>query len=327
MNFKEKLNNFLNKESDLKKIIVIYWPTASGKTWLSIEVAKEFGSEIISTDSRQIFKHLDIGTGKITEEEKEWIPHHMLDIISPDSEYSVWEFKVKAEEKIEEIYSKWKIPILCWGTGLYIDSLIYDFNIPKIPADEDLRKKLEKEAEKYWNKYVWDKLNKIDPNYATELHFNNIRYVIRAIEVKMLTGKSKFDFREEKTLKYDVLFLTPYNGNREYLYSRIDKRVGMMFDDGLVWEVKELLKTYSKDDFWMKTIWYKEVIDYLENIDSIEEDKKIVWIKWKKLSLWEKVKQWLSLDLNETIELVQKNNRNYAKTQLTWFRKYEEKLL
>jgi tRNA dimethylallyltransferase len=137
----------------------------------------------------------------------------------------------------------------------------------------------------------------------------------------MLTWKSKTEFREEKTLKYDTLFLTPYNGDREYLYNRINKRVWMMFDDWLVKEVQELLKKYNKNDFWMKTIWYKEIIEYFENKDKI--DKKIVWEKWKKLSLWEKVKRGVVLDLDETIELVRKNNRNYAKTQLTWFRKYE----
>jgi len=322
MNYKEKLNKFLKKDSDLQKIIVIYGPTASWKTGLSIEVAKEINSEIISTDSRQIFNYLNIWTWKITEDEKEWILHYMIDIIEPNQEYSVWEFKKTAEVNIDKIYSKWKVPILCWGTGLYIDSLIYDFNIPKIPADEKLRRKLEDDAEEYWNKYVWNKLNEIDPKYAAELHYNNIRYVIRAIEVKMLTWKSKMDFREEKKLKYDVLFLTPYEWDREYLYKRIDKRVGMMFDDGLVNEVKNLLKTYNKEDFWMKTIWYKEVIDYLENINNID-DKEVVWVKWKKLSLWEKVKLGLNLNLGETLELVQKNNRNYAKTQLTWFRKYE----
>lgn len=323
MKFKEKVKNFIEKKSDFKKMIVIYWPTASGKTGLSIEVAKYIDSEIISTDSRQIFKDLDIWTWKITKDEKEGIKHYMLDLIKPDKEYSVWEFKKLAEENIEKIYFKWKIPILCGWTWLYIDSLIYDFNIPKIPASEEIRKQLEEEAEKYWNEYVWNKLNKIDPEYASELHFNNIRYIIRAIEIKILTGKSKMDFREEKTLKYDILFLTPYNGDREYLYNRINKRVWMMFNDWLVEEVKELLKSYNKNDFWMKTIWYKEVIDYLENIENIENDKKIVWKNWKKLSLWEKVKLWLSLDLYETIKLVQKNNRNYAKTQLTWFRKYE----
>lgn len=317
MNYKEKLKNFLDKKSNSQKIIVIYWPTASGKTSMSIDVAKIVDSEIISTDSRQIFKSLDIWTWKIKEDEKEWIIHHMLDIINPDEEYSVWQFKQLAEEKIKEIYLKWKIPILCWGTWLYIDSLIYDFNIPKIPADDNIRKKLEEEAEKYWNEYVYKKLVEIDPLYASELHPNNIRYIIRAIEVKMITGKSKMDFREEKTLKYDVLFLTPYNGDREYLYSRIDKRVQMMFDEWLVDEVKKLLKKYKKTDFWMKTIWYKEVSDYLD----------WSWIEYiwsEKLSLWEKEKQWIKLDLNETIELVKKNNRNYAKKQLTWFRKYEE---
>jgi len=317
MEYKEKIKNFLEKKSDLRKIIVIYGPTASWKTWMSIEIAKIVDSEIISTDSRQIFKGLDIWTGKITEEEKERIVHHMIDIINPDREYSVWEFKEESEKIIWEIYSKWKIPILCWWTGLYIDSLIYNFNIPRIPADEKLRASLEKEAEENWNEFVYNKLKDIDPEYAKELHPNNIRYIIRAIEVKMLTWKSKRDFREEKTLKYDTLFLTPYMGEREYLYNRINKRVQMMFDDGLVWEVEELLKTYTKDNFWMKTIWYKEVINYL-NWDWKVYD----WSE--KLELWEKEKQWIKLNLDETIELVKKNNRNYAKKQLTWFRKYEE---
>ena len=311
------IEEFLNRKSDKKKIIVIYGPTASWKTWMSIDIAKNIDSEIISTDSRQIFKKLNIWTGKITEEEKEWIIHHMLDIIFPNMEYSVWEFKELSEKKIEEVYSKWKIPILCGGTWLYIDSLIYDFNIPRIPADENIRKKLENEAEEFGNEYVHRKLEEIDPGYAAELHPNNIRYIIRAIEVKMLTGKSKREFREVKILKYDTLFLTPYNGDREYLYNRINQRVQMMFDDWLIDEVKKLLQKYSKNDFWMKTIWYKEVINYID----------WTWIEYtwsEKLSLWEKEKQWIRLNLQETIELVQKNNRNYAKKQLTWFRKYED---
>ncbi len=296
MNLKQKLQNFLQKQSSLPKMIVIYWPTGSWKTSMSIEVAKQINSEVIWTDSRQIFKYLDIWTGKITEEEKEWVPHHMIDIITPDQEYSVWQFKKEAEVIIDELYSKWKIPILCWWTGLYIDSIIYDFKVTWIPADEKIRKKLEDEAEKYWNEYVYEKLVKIDSEYAAELHPNNIRYVIRAIEVKMLTWKSKRYFREDKKLKYDVLFLTPEIKDREYLYNRINKRVWMMFDEGLVDEVKELLKTYNKDQFWMKTIGYKEVIDHLE---------------------------W-NITLEECIALVQKHNRNYAKKQFTWFRKYEE---
>lgn len=296
MDFYKKIDNFLQKKSDKQKIIVIYWPTASWKTWLSIDMAKYISWEVISTDSRQIFKYLDIWTWKITNDEKEWINHYMLDIVEPSSEYSVWEFKQKANIHIDDIISKWKIPILCWWTGLYIDSLIFDFDIPRIPADEKLRESLESDRLKHWNQYIWEILNKIDPDYAKELHPNNYRYVIRWIEVKKISGKSKLDYRTNKKLKYDVLFLTPYNGDREYLYSRINKRVQMMFDDWLIEEVKKLLKTYKSSDFWMKTIGYKEVVDYLE---------------WK-------------MSKEECIELVKKHNRNYAKRQLTWFRNYEK---
>lgn len=298
MIFEKKLNDFLNNETTKQKIIVIYWPTASWKTGLSLEIAKLLNTEIISTDSRQIFRELNIWTWKITIEEMQWIKHHMIDFVNPDDEYSVWEFKSEAEKCIEDIISKQKIPVLCWGTWLYIDSLIYDFDIPNVPADDDLRNKLELERLEFWNEYIWNKLNELDPNYAKELHPNNYRYVIRALEVKIITGKSKTEFRTEKTLKYDVLFLTPYSWNREELYEKINKRIQMMFDDWLVLEVQNLLKKYSKNDFWMKTIWYKEVVDYLE---------------------------W-NITLQECIELVQKNNRNYAKRQLTWFRKYEANL-
>lgn len=294
MIFEKELEKFLEKKSEKQKIIVVYWPTACWKTGLAIEIAKKINSEIISTDSRQIFKELNIWTGKVTEEEKEWIIHHMIDIIYPDRDYSVWEFKVEAEEKMQEIWQKWKIPILCWGTGLYIDSLIFDFKIPKVPADENLRNKLEEERQKFWNEFIWKKLQELDPKYAEELHPNNYRYVIRALEVKILTWKSKLDFREEKELKYETFFVTPYDEDRKKLYEKIDKRVAMMFELWLIDEVKNLLKKYKKDDFWLKTIWYKEVVDFLE---------------WK-------------ISFEECVDLVQKHNRNYAKRQLTWFRKY-----
>ncbi|MDD2908005.1 MAG: tRNA (adenosine(37)-N6)-dimethylallyltransferase MiaA [Candidatus Gracilibacteria bacterium] len=296
MIFENKLSEFLEKKSVKQKMIVIYGPTASGKTGLSIEIAKKLNTEVISTDSRQIFRELDIGTGKIMHDEMKGIKHYMIDIISPNSEYSVGEFKNEAEKHINEIISNGKIPVLCGGTGLYMDSLIYDFDIPKVPADEVLRDKLEKERLEFGNMYIWNKLKDLDPEYALELHPNNYRYVIRALEVKILTGKSKKDFRTEKKLKYDVLFLTPYSGNREELYEKIDLRIKQMFDSGLVEEVKNLLKKYSKNDFGMQTIGYKEVIDYLDGNTSLQQ----------------------------CIELVQKNNRNYAKRQLTWFRKYEE---
>ena len=290
------LKKFLEKKSDKNKIIVIYWPTACGKTDLSIKIAKFLNSEIISTDSRQIFKWLDIWTGKVTEEEKEGIIHHMIDIVEPNQEYSVWEFKKEAEKIIKNIFKKWKIPILCWGTWLYIDSLIYDFKIPKVPADPILREKLEDERIKFWNEFIWKKLQEIDPDYASELHPNNYRYVIRALEVKILTWKSKKEFREEKNLKYDTFFITPYDWNREKLYKKIDLRIKSMFENWLLEEVRDLLTKYKKTDFWMQTIWYKEIIDFFE---------------WK-------------LNFDDCVARVQKHNRNYAKRQLTWFRKYEK---
>jgi len=296
MLFQDKINNFLNKKSNKQKIIVIYWPTASWKTSLSIDVAKKLNTEIISTDSRQIFKNMNIGTAKITKEEMNWVIHHMIDIIESNREYSVWEFKQKAEKIINRLYNENKIPILAWWTGLYIDSLIYDFNIPKIPADWKLRKKLEKEAKDFWNNFLYKKLQDLDPIYAKTIHQNNIQYVIRALEIKLLTWKSKSEFIQQKIPKYDILFLTPYDGKREKLYDRINKRVDLMFEQWLIKEVVNLLKKYNKNAFWLKTIWYSEIIEYLD---------------WK-------------IDLKQAKEKIKQNSRNYAKRQLTWFRKYEK---
>ncbi len=302
MNYIEQLEGFLEKKSDLRKLVVIYWPTAAGKTDMSIDIAKHLESEIISTDSRQIFRYMDIGTGKITPEETKWVPHHMLDIIDPDEGYSVGEFKKTSEDIMEGLYGNWEIPIWCWWTGLYIDSLIYDFNIPSAPSDDELRKNLEQEAEEYGKEIIFKKLQAIDPDYDRTLHPNNLRYVIRALEVKLLTGKSKTAFKEEKKLKYDLLFLTPegpadmYTQEyRDWLYDRINRRVVQMFTGGLVEENRQLLKKwYKKTDFGMKSIWYQEVQEYLE---------------------------W-AITMDQAIQQVQQNSRNYAKRQLTWFRKY-----
>ncbi len=299
MNYKNQLKKFLEKKTNLKKLVVIYWPTGSGKTDMSIEIAKTLDTEIISTDSRQIFKYMDIWTGKITEDEKKWVPHHMLDIITPDQKYSVWEFKKKAEKIMQNLYWKNKIPMLVGWTWLYINSLIFDFDIPKVPADEKLRKQLEQEAEEKWKDHIFEKLKKLDPYYDRELHKNNLRYVIRALEVKILTGKSKTSFKKEKKLKYDVLFLTPEFWDRETLYSRINKRVEKMFKMWLIEEVQWLLERwYKQTDFGLASIWYQEIVPYL---------------KWQ-------------IPLKEAIQQVQQNSRNYAKRQFTWFRKYDNYL-
>lgn len=293
----QKIDDFLKKETNLKKIITIYWPTASGKTDLSIKIAKHIKSEIISTDSRQIYKYMDIWTGKITEIEKSWISHHMIDIINPDTYFSVWDFYEKSNKIIENIFNSWKIPILVWWTWLYIDSLIFDNFVSKAPRDENIRKTLEDERLKYWNEYLYEKLKKIDPKYASELHPNNYLYVMRWIEVKMLTWISKLDFVTEKNLKYDVLFINTFSWDREALYKRIDERVASMFKNWLLEEFQNLLDMwYKKEDFWLNSIWYRELFDY---------------------------KDWV-LNLEETIALVQKNSRNYAKRQLTWMSRYEK---
>lgn len=291
-----QISEFLAHMSERPKIIVIYWPTACGKTAMSIEVAKSLGTEIISTDSRQIYKWMDIWTGKVTREEMQGVPHHMIDILEPTEPYSVWAFQHDAKSIIDLLHKQWKVPILCGGTGLYIDSLIYDFSLPKTPNSQDLRAKLEEELTEKWAEYMFEKLKSIDSLYAQEIHPNNTKYVIRAIEVKLLTGKSKHEFKEEKKLTYDTLFITPYDGDRKKLYERIDSRVEKMFEDGLVEEVQKLLEVpWFVGSLASEWIGYAEVIDYLNQ----------------------------KIPLSEAISLVQQHSRNYAKRQLTWFRRYE----
>lgn len=258
---------------------------------MSIEIAKYLDTEIISTDSRQIYREMDIGTGKITPEETRGVEHHMLDIINPDEEFSVWDFSAQANSILQALFTKWKIPMLVGGTGLYINSLIFDYSLPQIPVDKQLREGLNKLS----NEELYEKLVEIDPEYAQELHPNNRPYIERAIEVKMLTWKSKTEFREEKKLKYDALFLTPYAWDREGLYSRINMRVEKMFDMWLEKEVLGLIeKWYGEDAPWMKSIGYQEFFPYFR---------------------WEIEKQ-------ELVSRIQQNSRNYAKRQLTWFRDY-----
>lgn len=301
MNYKNTLQKFLDSSSSLPKIIVIYGPTGSGKTAMSIDIAKSLDTEIISTDSRQIFRWMDIGTGKVTKEEMQSVVHHMIDIISPSQSYSVWEFQSSAQPIVDDLHTRCKIPLLVGGTGLYIDSLIFSRAFWELPSDPVLKKSFEK----FSIQELYSKLQKIDPKYAIEIHPNNRPYIERAIEVKQLSGKSKKDFRSDLELKYDVLFLHPYiweerdifsDNYRQLLYTRINKRVTMMFDAGLLQEFEWLLKKwYTENDFGMKSIGYSEFFPYFS---------------------------W-NVTLSEVQENIQKHSRNYAKRQITWFRKYQ----
>jgi tRNA dimethylallyltransferase len=187
----DNLEAFLSQKGEKPKIIVIYGPTACGKTSLSIEIAKRLETEIISVDARQVYKHLNIGTGKVTPEEMQGIVHHMLDIIELDRVYSVVDFQREAEEHMRNILAKGKIPILCGGTGLYIDSLVFERSYSESTIDWDLRDELEAYRLTHGNEALWKKLHAIDPSYAETLHINNYRYVIRGIEVFTKTGISK----------------------------------------------------------------------------------------------------------------------------------------
>lgn len=296
MDFIEKIEDFLGEDkSNKQKLIVIYGPTASWKTSMSIDIAKYLDAEIISTDARQIYRYMDIWTWKITHHEMGSIPHYMIDIIDPSDKYSVAKFKSRSIEILDDIYSRWKIPLLVWWTGLYIDSIIYDFELWNIGSDKTLRDELYLKAQEYWNDYVYDMLLDLDPRYARTIHQNNLPYVVRGIEVFKLTGKSKLDLTRDKTLCYDILFLTPYIGDREALYAKINNRVWEMFDMGFVDEVKNMLNIwYTKDDPWLQTMWYRQIVDYLDG----------------------------NISIDECIEKTKQLNRNYAKRQITWFRNY-----
>jgi len=292
--YQEQIDDFLQKPLNKLKLIVIYGPTGSGKTDMSIDIAKSLDTEIISTDSRQIFQYMDIGTGKITHEEMQWVPHHMLDIVEPNQEYSVWEFQKVSQSIIDRLHGDWKIPMLVGGTGLYIDSLIYNWDFPSAPSDSEVRAEIELLSPTE----VYNELQKVDPEVAVEIHPNNIRRVQRALEIYRITWKSKKDFAHEKELRYEVLFLTPYPWNREELYGRINARVEKMVDMWLVEEIEWLFaRWYIQSDFGMQAIGYQEFFPYLRS----------------------------EITLEEAIENVQQNSRNYAKRQLTWFRKYVNK--
>lgn len=280
-----------------KKVIVIVGPTASGKTALSIELAKKINGEIVSCDSMQIYKHMDIGSAKPTIEEMQGIKHYMIDIVEPNERFSVAEYKKQAEKSIEEILSKGKVPIVIGGTGLYADSLIYGIEYPEIEFDEEYRKQLEKKAETNL-KNLYEEAKRIDEQAINKISENDKKRIIRILEIYHSTGKTKTELEIEsrkKGAKYDYIVFA-INMNREILYERINKRVDIMIQNGLIEEVKNLLKHYDKFPTAMQGLGYKEVVEYLNGI----------------------------LTKEQMIDKVKQESRRYAKRQLTWFRKNKQ---
>jgi len=278
-------------------LIVIAGPTASGKTALSVNIAKAFGGEIVSADSMQIYKYMNIGTAKPTEEEKEGIPHHMMDFQEPEANFSVADYCQMAGEIIRDIDLRGKIPVMVGGTGLYIDSLVGGVDFGESDGDEELRKELEDLAEREGNEAVHKILAEIDPETAQKYHPNNLRRIIRAIEVYKTQGVTVSDkAKEEKNSPYNAVYFC-IDWDREVLYDRINRRVDIMVEEGLLDEVKDLLsRNIDPKCTAMQSIGYKEFYGYLKG----------------------------EMTLEEALDTVKQSSRHYAKRQLTWFRRNKE---
>lgn len=276
-----------------QKIVVIIGPTAVGKTKLSIELAKRYNGEIISGDSMQIYRGMDIGTAKIKQAEMEGVPHHLIDIKDPNQDFSAAEFQELVRDKITEISARNKLPIIVGGTGLYIQSAIYDYHFSEAPSDPDFRSSLERRALVEGNQAIHDELMRIDPISAREIHPNNVRRVIRAIEIHHCTGKTKEETQANQSpeLIYDsaIIGLTM---DRDRLYERINHRVDLMMTEGLLDEVQGLHAQGLRDCQSIQAIGYKEIYLYLDG----------------------------KIGLTEAVEMLKQNSRRYAKRQLTWFR-------
>ena len=279
------------------KVIVIGGPTASGKTKLGIELAKKINGEIVSADSMQIYKEMDIGTAKPDIEEMQGIKHYMIDFINPDESYSVADYKRDAKNAIKEILEKGKVPIVVGGTGLYIDSLIYEIEYLDIKTDMNYRKKLEERAEKEGLEILYNEAMAIDKDATELISRNDKKRILRILEIYHQTGKTKteLDKNSRKEPEYDYKMFA-IDMERDILYERINKRVDLMIENGLIAEVENVYKKYKKFPTSMQALGYKEVVLYLEN--KIAKD--------------------------EMIEMIKRETRRYAKRQLTWFRKNKQ---
>jgi len=281
----------------MRQIIIVAGPTAVGKTKYAIEIAKAFDGEVVSCDSMQLYKYMDIGSAKPTAEEQAQVKHWLVDEIDPKDSFSVARYQEMAKACIEDIFSRGKTPVIGGGTGLYLNSLLYEMDFSNAPQDDELRQTLENEAELFGPEYLHNKLKEADPVAAERIHPNNIKKVIRALE-GAISGNTITDFKncQEKCKDYDTI-LIGLTRNRAELYDRINLRVDIMVEQGLFEEVEGLLQMGLEEaDISMKGIGYKEIIGYFDGLYTKEE----------------------------AIDLIKKNSRHLAKRQLTWFRRYDD---
>lgn len=280
----------------MRPLIIITGPTAVGKTALSVRLAKAIGGEIISADSMQVYRHMDIGSAKIKKEEMDGVPHYLIDVLDPEEEFNVTVFQKMAKEAVEEIYSHGHIPIVAGGTGFYIQALLYDIDFTENGEDTSIRMELEKLGQERGAEFLHNLLRDIDPDSADEIHENNMKRVIRAIEYYRQTGEriSEHNKRErQKKSPYDFLYYV-VNTDRTRLYERIDRRVDLMLEQGLVEEVMHLKDMgLTRDMVSMQGLGYKEILDYLQGIYTLEE----------------------------AIYILKRDTRHFAKRQITWFKR------
>ena len=284
-----------------QKLIIINGPTAVGKTAVSVELALRIGGEIISADSMQVYRGMDIGTAKIRPEEMCGVPHHLIDIIDPDEPFSVLEFKALAKKCIDEISARGHVPIIAGGTGFYIQAVLYDVDFTEYDDDRqsEIRKRLEDELQKNGALYLFERLKKIDPVYAGIIHPNNTKRLLHGLEFYELTGKRLSEHNEEQSVRespYDFRYFV-LTDDRDAIYERINRRVDIMMSDGLEAEVRGLLdKGYTEDMQSMLGIGYKEMCDYFAGRATYEE----------------------------AVDAIKRETRHYAKKQLTWFKRERE---
>ena len=280
----------------MKPLIILTGPTAVGKTELSISLAKSIGGEIISADSMQVYKYMDIGTAKIRPEETQGVPHHLIDILEPDVAFNVAMFKELAKNAMKEIYERGHIPIVVGGTGFYIQALLYDIDFTEEEDDTSIRKELESLVNEKGGPYLHELLQKVDPESARQIHANNLKRVIRALEYYRMHGeKISVHNAEERQKKspYDFMYFV-LTHERKVLYDRIEKRIDKMIKEGLISEVDNLLKKgYDSSLVSMQGLGYKEFIPYLKGECS----------------------------LDEAVYILKRDTRHFAKRQLTWFRR------